>query len=294
MLSLSKRPGKWSFRWFSRTLRHEIGPTAYSGCQSVQGNGHSAGFHGRYDTKSALQHVRMSKRPEEWPFRWFFRTLRHEIGLTAYSGCPSVQGNGSCASICGRYDTKSALQRILAAQVSGEINLPLVFPDTTTRNRPYSVFWLPKRLGKWGFRWFYGHYDTISGLQRILADQTSVEMNLPLVFTDVTTRNRAYSMFSLSKRPGKWHFRWFSRTLRHEIGPTACSGCPSVWGNGLSAKKKASHLQKKSLQLRKIKRFHLSLKLNNKKTTFNPRQQQLQTTYNNSYKQPITTATNNL
>ena len=150
-------------------------------------------------------------------------------------GCPSVQGNGSCASICGRYDTKSALQHVLDVQVSGEINLPLVFPDTTTRNRPYSVFWLPKRLGKWGFRWFYGHYDTISGLQRILADQTSVDMALPLVFPDTKTRNRTYSVFQLSKRPEKWPFHWFLRTLRHEIGPTAYSGCPSVRGHESSA-----------------------------------------------------------
>ncbi|MBP5348557.1 MAG: hypothetical protein J6Y51_07465, partial [Bacteroidaceae bacterium] len=97
------------------------------------------------------------------------------------------------------------------------------------------VFWLTKRPFKWLFRWFCGHYDTESGLQHVLADEASVEMAIPLVFADTTTRNRAYSMFWLSKRPGKWPFRWFLRTLRHEIGPTACSGCPSVRGNGLSA-----------------------------------------------------------
>ena len=277
---------KWPFRWFSRTLRHGIGPTAYSGCRSVRGNGHSAGFHGRYDTKSALQHILaveastnmaiprvftdattrnrpysvfwLSKRPEKWSFLGFFRTLRHEIGPTACSGGPSVRGNGSFAGFCGHYDTKSGLQRVLADYASEEMAISSVFPDTTTRNRPYSIFWLSKRPWKWPFRWFsrtlrhgigltaysgcrsvhkYGHsagfpgrYDTKSGLQRVLADQASVEMAFPRVFPDTTTRNRPYSIFWLSKRPQIWPFRGFFRTLRHEIGPTAYSGCRSVQG----------------------------------------------------------------
>ena len=136
---------------------------------------------------------------------------------------------------------------------------PLVFPDTTTRNRPYNMFWLSKRPQKWPFRWFprtlrheigliacsdgpsvrrnghsagfCGRYDTKSGLQHVLAVEASVEMALPLVFADTTTRNRAYSMFWLSKRPLKWPFRWLLRTLRHGIGPTACSECHSVHRN---------------------------------------------------------------
>ena len=114
-----------------------------------------------------------TKRPGKWPFRWFFRTLRHEIGPTAYSGCPNVQRNGPSSGFPGHYDTESALQGVLVVQTSREMVLPRVFPDTTTRNRPYGVFWL-------------------------------------------------------SKRPKKWSFRGFSRTLRHEIDPTACSGCPNV------------------------------------------------------------------
>ena len=173
---LSKRPGKWLFRWFFRTLRHRIGATAYSGCRSVRGNGPSAGFSGRYDTKSGLQHVLaveasvemaiplffpdvttrnraysvfwLSKRPEKWPFRWFLRTLRHEIRPTAYSGCRSVRGNGPSAVFCGHYDTKSGLQHVLADEASGEMALPLVFADTTTQNRPYSMSWLSKRPEK--------------------------------------------------------------------------------------------------------------------------------------------------
>ena len=247
-------------------------------------------FCGRYDTESGLQRILadeasgemaissvfpdtttrnraysmfwLSKRPGKWPFRWFLRTLRHEIGPTACSGCPSVHENGPHHCFCGRYDTKSALQCVLAVQASGEMALPLVFADVTTRNRPYSMFWLSKRPGKWLFRCFSrtlrheigptaysgcrsvrgngpsigfsGHYDTKSGLQRVLAVQASGEMAISSVFPDATTRIRAYSMFWLSKRPGKWPFRCFFRTLRHEIGATACSGCPSVRGNGHS------------------------------------------------------------
>ena len=113
------------------------------------------------------------KRPLKWPFRRFSRTLRHEIGPTAYSGSPSVHENGPHRCFPGRYDTESRLQRVLAVQASLEMALPSVFPDTTTRNRPYSIFWQPKR-------------------------------------------------------PRKWPTPPFSRTLRHEIGPTAYSGCPSV------------------------------------------------------------------
>ena len=122
----------------------------------------------------------LSKRPGKWPFRWFLRTLRHRIGPTACPGCPSVRRNSPSAGFCGHYDTESGLQRILVVEASGEMALPLVFSDTTTRNRAYRVFWL-------------------------------------------------------SKRPVKWPFRWFLRTLRHGIGPTACSGCRSVRGNGHSA-----------------------------------------------------------
>ena len=52
------------------------------------------------------------------------------------------------------------------------------------------------------------------------------------VFTDATTRNRPYSVFWMSKRPEKWSAQPYLRTLRHEIGPTECSGCPSVRRNG--------------------------------------------------------------
>ena len=151
---------------------------------------------------------------------------------------------------------KSSLQRILAVQASTKMARTTVFADTTTRNQAYSVFWLSKRPGKWPFRWFlrtlrhkigatacsgsrsvrgnghsagfFGRYDTKSGLQRVLVVEASGEMAIPLVFADATTRNRPYSVFWLSKRPGKWPFRWFLRTLRHGIGPTACSGCRSV------------------------------------------------------------------
>ena len=151
---------------------------------------------------------------------------------------------------------KLGLQGVLTVEASGEMAISSVFPDATTRNRAYSMFWLTKRPGKWPFRCFSrtlrheieptaysgcrsvrrngpsagfcGHYDTKSGLQRILVVEASGEMAPPLVFADATTRNRAYSVFWLSKRPGKWPFRWFLRTLRHEIGPTACSGCRSV------------------------------------------------------------------
>ena len=149
----------------------------------------------------------LSKRPGKWPFHRFFRTLRHGIGAIACSGCRSVWGNGSSAG----------------------------FADTTTRNRAYSVFWRSKRPGKWPFHRFCGRYDTESGLQRVLADEASVEMAIPSVFPDTTTRNRAYSVLWLTKRPLKWPFRWFSRTLRHGIVATACSGCRSVRGNGASA-----------------------------------------------------------
>ena len=132
----------------------------------------------------------------------------------------------------GRYDTESALQHVLAVEASVEMALPLVFSDATTRNRLYSMFWLSKRPSKWLFRRFCGHYDTESGLQHVLADKASVEMAIPPVFADATTRNRAYSMFWLSKRPLKWLFRCFFRTLRHGIGPTACSGCRSVHRKG--------------------------------------------------------------
>ena len=115
----------------------------------------------------------LTKRPQKRPFRLFSRTLRHEIGPTAYSRCPSVQGNDQSAGFRGHYDTKTRLQHVLAAQVSGEMAIPAVFADVTTQKRGYSMFWLPKR-------------------------------------------------------PGKWPFRWILRTLRHEIGSTACSGGPSV------------------------------------------------------------------
>ena len=200
----------------------------------------------------------LSKRPLKWLFRWFLRTLRHGISPTACSGCRSVRGNGSSAGFFGHYDTESALQHILAVEASGEMALSLVFTDTTTRNLAYSMFWLSKRLGKWLLRWFLrtlrheigptacsgcpsvrgnglsagfsGHYDTKSALQRVLATQASTKMTFPLVFPDTTTRNRPYRVFWLSKRPWKWPFRWFFRTLRHEIRPTACSGCRSVQG----------------------------------------------------------------
>ena len=157
---MSKCPGKWPFRWFSRTLRHEIGPTTYSGGPSVHKNGHSAGFQGHYDTKSALQRVLAvqastkmaiplafpdattrnrpynvfwrTKRPQKWQFRWFSRTLRHGIGPTACSGYPSVHKNGHSAGFPGSYDTNSVQQRVLDVQSSGEMALPLFFPDVTT------------------------------------------------------------------------------------------------------------------------------------------------------------------
>ena len=132
---------------------------------------------GRYDTESALQHVLAVEASVEMALPLVLRTLRHGIGPTACSGCRSVRRNGPSAGFCGRYDTES-------------------------------------------------------GLQHVLAVEASVEMALPLVFADTTTRNRAYSMFWLSKRPLKWLFRCFFRTLRHGIGPTACSGCRSVHRNG--------------------------------------------------------------
>ena len=165
---LSKRPRKWPFRWFLRTLRHEIRPTGYSGCRSVCGNGHSAGFCGHYDTKSGLQHVLadeasgemalplvfadattrnqaysvfwLSKRPGKWPAPLFLRTLRHEIEPTAYSGCPSVRGNGPSAVFPGRYDTKSALQHVLAVQASGEKEWDLHLETAGPAHRSISLY----------------------------------------------------------------------------------------------------------------------------------------------------------
>ena len=118
VFSRTKRPGKWPSRRFSRTLRHRIGPTAYSRGPSVQGNGSSADFSGRYDTKSGQQRtladqasveralplafpdattrnqpysvVSLTKRPDKWPSCRFSRTLRHRIGPTAYSRGPSI------------------------------------------------------------------------------------------------------------------------------------------------------------------------------------------------------------
>ena len=253
---LSKRPEKWPFRWFLRTLRHEIGPTAYSGCRSVRGNGPSAGFCRRYDMKSGLQRILAVQASTKMASTTVFADTTTQNRPYSCSGCPSVRGNGHSIGFCGRYDTKSGLQRILAVQASGEMALPSVFPDATTRNQAYSVFWLSKRPGKWPFRWFLrtlrheigptaysgcpsvhengpsavfcGHYDTESALQHVLAVQASGEMALPLVFADATTRNQAYSVFWLSKRPEKWPFRCFSRTLRHETEPTGYSGGPSV------------------------------------------------------------------
>ena len=71
-----------------------------------------------------------------------------------------------------------------------------------------------------------------SGLQGVLATEASKEMAISLVLPDATTRNRDYRVFWLSKRPAKWPAPLFSRTLRHEIDPTVCSGCLSVQKNG--------------------------------------------------------------
>ena len=98
-------------------------------------------------------------------------TLRHEIGPTVCSGGPSVHENGHYAGFPGHYDTKSALQSILAAQASRKMARTAVFPDTTTRNRPHSVFSLTKRPGNGHSAGFPGHYDTKSALQSILATQ---------------------------------------------------------------------------------------------------------------------------
>ena len=130
----------------------------------------------------------------------------------------------------GHYDTKSAPQRILADQASKKMARTHVFKDTTTRNRPYSIFWRTKRPRKWPERLFsrtlrheirptaysgrpcvhengpnacfQGHYDTKSALQHILADQASMKMARTPVFTDATTQNRSYSIFWRTKRPG--------------------------------------------------------------------------------------------
>ena len=75
----------------------------------------------------------------------YSQTLRHEISPSAYSGEPSVRGNGSSAGFSGRYDTKSAHQRTLANQASVEMALPLVFVDVTTRNQAHSVLSRTKR-----------------------------------------------------------------------------------------------------------------------------------------------------
>ena len=158
---------------YLRTLRQRIGPTAYSGCPSVRENGPNACFPGRYDKESGLQHILavqastkmgrtpispdattqnqaysifwQSKRPQKWAERLFPRTLRHKIGATAYSGCPSVHKNGPNACFPGRYDTKSGLQGVLAVQASREMDRTPGFPDATTQNRAYSIFWLSKR-----------------------------------------------------------------------------------------------------------------------------------------------------
>ena len=97
----------------------------------------------------------LSKRPRKWPTPLFSRTLRQDIGPTAYSGCRSVHENGLSAGFPGRYDTESALQRILAVIASVEMAFPLISPDTTTRNRPYSVFWMSKRPLKWSASVFF-------------------------------------------------------------------------------------------------------------------------------------------
>ena len=51
----------------------------------------------------------------------FPRTLRHGISPTAYSRIRSVRKNGPSASSSGHYDTKSALQHILASLLSGRL-----------------------------------------------------------------------------------------------------------------------------------------------------------------------------
>ena len=186
------------------------------------------------------------------PFRRLSRTLQHEIRPTRCSGYRSVQRNGHFAGITGRYDMKSALQSVLDVQASGEMARTAVFTDATTRNRAYNMFWLSKRPAKWPapqflrtlrheigptecsgcpsvrrngpHRCFHGRYDTKAGLQCVLDVQASRKMVRTAVFADATTRNRDYRVFWLSKRPAKWPAPLFSRTLRHEIDPTACSG----------------------------------------------------------------------
>ena len=131
----------------------------------------------------------------------YSQTLRHEISPSAYSRVPSVRGNGPSAGTSGRYDTKSAHQRTLANQASGEMVLPRGLPDTTTRNQAHSVLSRTKRPYKWLFRGdfrtlrheispsaysrgpnvrtngpsagFRGRYDTESAQQRSLTDQAS-------------------------------------------------------------------------------------------------------------------------
>ena len=65
---------------------------------------------------------------------------------------------GASAGTSGHYDTDSDLQRILADQVSEKMALPRGLPDTTTRNRSYSVFPHTKRPEKWRFR---GNFRTL-------------------------------------------------------------------------------------------------------------------------------------
>ena len=77
-----------------------------------------------------------------------------------------------------------------------------------------------------------GRYDTKSALKRNLAYQASGGTGRTTVFPDATTRYQAYSVLSLTKRPGKWLERTYFRTLRHDIRPTAFSRLPSVRGNG--------------------------------------------------------------
>ena len=198
----------------------------------------------------------LSKRPGKWVAPPLSRTLRHKIGATGCSGCPSVRENGPNACFPGHYDTKSGLQGVLAVQASIKMARTPVFPDATTQNRGYRVFWLSKRPGKWVApplsrtlrhkigatgcsgcpsvrengpnACFPGHYDTKSGLQGVLAVQASIKMARTPVFPDATTKNRAYSIFWQSKRPQKWAERLFPRTLRHIIRPTACFGCSIV------------------------------------------------------------------
>ena len=105
--------------------------------------GHSVGFPGRYDTKSAPQRILAAQASTEQIL------ILSEQKLEGYSSKTIdarvvVNGRGPRR----RRGRDRAFRPVVLELYSSsffEMVLPSFFPDATTRNQPYSVFWQPKR-----------------------------------------------------------------------------------------------------------------------------------------------------